>query len=149
MLILGIWMEVHSEGYWKNTAILCVFSIACAYSLALLAVHLKPQQRWLQIATTANILFLAAVISYMILDKVDNEGIFKIVAVLAILAALETLVVPVLGRLAKVQSVQPQATLLLTPREDGAYEDKRGRIYNVTEMSNHPTQPIVGKPGSD
>ncbi|MFA6816569.1 MAG: hypothetical protein WCS73_09780 [Lentisphaeria bacterium] len=98
MLIFGIWAELGSEEYWKTTVVLCVFAIASAHLLALLAVRLRPTLLWLQIATTISILVFALFISGMIFWEMYDEGSFKIVAVLAILAALETLVIPILGR---------------------------------------------------
>ena len=136
MLIVGVWAEIDSEGYWKATAICSVFAIAFAHSLALLAVELRPTYSWLRIGTGINIFALAALISVMILVEIDDEGVFKLVAVLAILAALETLVIPILGRLAKVAPTQAGDALSLTRREDGTYEDKGGRIYRVSEMPN-------------
>ena len=134
LLILGVWMEIESEPYWKDTAVLGVLAAACAHALALLALRLKPEQRWLQVVTSVNIALLALVISSMILGEVDNEDVLKVVVVLAILAALGTLVVPILSRLARAQPDQPRAELLLTPRDDGTYEDKHGRVYTVTEV---------------
>ena len=138
MLIVGVWAEIDSEGYWKATAICSVFAIAFAHSLALLAVELRPTYSWLRIGTGINIFALAALISVLILVEIDDdyEGVFKLVAVLAILAALETLVIPILGRLAKVAPTQAGEALSLTRREDGTYEDKGGRIYRVSEMPN-------------
>lgn len=135
MLIGGVWTEVHSHDYWEITAVICVFAIASAHLLALLAVRLKPGHVWLQIAAAVNILLLALVISGMIVVDFDDGAIWKLVAVLAILAALETLLIPILGRLARVQPVQSRETLTLTKREDGTYEDGNGRVYTVSEVS--------------
>jgi hypothetical protein len=140
MLIIGVWTEMDSEGYWKTTAILSVFAIAFAHSLALLAVRLRPTHSWLQLGTAINIFALAAIISGMIVGEIDDEGVFKFVAVLAILAALETLVIPILGGLAKAELRQVRETLSLTKREDGIYEDERGHLYEVNEMSNKSMQ---------
>jgi hypothetical protein len=140
MLIIGVWAEMDSEGYWKTTAVLSVFAIAFAHSLALLAVRLRPTHSWLQLGTAINIFALAAIISIMIVGEIDGEGMLKLVAILAILAGLETLVIPIVGRLAKTALSQVRETLSLTKREDGVYEDKRGRLYEVNEMSNNSMQ---------
>ncbi len=134
MLISGVWSEVPSEGYWKTTAILSVLAIACAHTLALLSVRLRPAHLWIQSATTVTILVLAGVISGMIVGEVDDKGMFKLVAVLAILAALETLVVPILGRLNKSQPEPLPQTLVLTERQDGKFQDRGGRVYEVHLM---------------
>lgn len=140
MLITGVWTEMDSAGYWKTTAIFSVFAIAFAHSLALLAVHLRATHSWLQLGTVVNIFALATIISVLIVGEIDDEGIFKFVAVLAILAALETLVIPILGRLAKAEPSQVGETLSLTKREGGIYEDERGHLYEVNELSNRSMQ---------
>jgi hypothetical protein len=142
MLISGAWSEINSEGYWKTTAVLSVLAIACAHALALLSVRLRPAHSWIQIATAVTTLILAVVVSGMILGEVDDKGMFKLVAVLAILAALETLVIPILGRLNKGQAEPPSRTLVLTERQDGRYQDRTGRIYEVHPMSNNSVEDI-------
>jgi len=136
LLCIAVWMEIDSAGYWKTTAILSVFAIAFAHSLALLVVRLRPIYSWLRLGTTINIFILATIISGMIEAGSAEEGIFKLITVLAILVALETLVIPILGRLAKPESNHITETLSLAKREDGMYEDKRGHLYEVNEMSN-------------
>lgn len=136
MVIAGIWLEIDSQNYWKTTAILSVFAIACAHTFAILRVRLKPEHQWIQIATAITILALAVVISGMIVDAADGRDMFKFVTILAILAALETLVIPILGRLNKIQPELLYQTLVLTKKQDGKYHDKSGRVYEVHLVSN-------------
>ncbi len=142
LLILSIWSETHAENYWKTTAVLSVLAIACAHALALLSVRLRPAHLWIRIATGVTILILAIVISGMIVGEVDDKGTAKLVAILAILAALETLVIPILGRLSKGQLEPLPRTLVLTEMQDGRYQDRGGRIYEVHSVSNYSVEDV-------
>lgn len=139
MLILGVWTRMHPVGYWKTSGIVGVFAVAFAHSLLLLAIGLRRTHRWLRLAAAINIFALAGLISFMILNEIDDDmGVFRLLIVLAILAALETLVIPILARMAKVRPTQARQTLSLTKREDGSFEDERGQLYEVNEMANKP-----------
>ncbi len=138
LLISGMWLELHSEPYWKATAIACIFALAFSHSLALLAIRLESPHHRLQAAATVTIFALAGLASLMILGEIDNEGFFKLLAVLGILAALETLVIPILARPARTRPGRP--ALRLVPAEDGLYRDDQGRRYRV--------DPVTGPPGA-
>ncbi|ERN43117.1 hypothetical protein KR51_00000050 [Rubidibacter lacunae KORDI 51-2] len=135
MHILATWVDISSEGYWKTASILSIYAIAYAHALALLAIRLRPAHSWLQHATAANIFILATIVAGQILSEADNEGIFKLIIVLAILVTLETLVIPILWKLAKGTHHSIKEVLSLTRREDGTYEDERGCLYEVKEVS--------------
>jgi hypothetical protein len=134
MIITAAWAEIEADDYLKTTAVIGVFAIAFAHCLALLAVRLRPGHGWIQLATAVTIFGLAALISGMIIGEIEREDAGKPLAVLAILSALETLVIPILGRVARTERSQARGTLVLKAREDGNYEDERGRVYRVTQM---------------
>jgi hypothetical protein len=137
MVALGVWAEMEQEGYWKLVAVLGFFALAAAHVLALLAVSLPRRHRWVQVVTTATLLLLAILLSAMVVGEMEDEGLFKVVAVLGILAALETLAVPILGKLAKarVGATGAAPTLQLTRREDGLYVDDAGQVFELTRRS--------------
>lgn len=134
MLILGVWLEPEGDAYWKTTVVLGVFAIACVHALALLAVRLRPEHRWLPVIASISIFFLGAVVSGMFLGTIDGaEDTLRLIVALSIPIAAETLLVPVLGWMGKDRGGQASASLLLSPRGDGLYEDGDGRIYIVKE----------------
>jgi hypothetical protein len=137
-VIVGVWERMESAAYWKTAAVLGVFAVASAHALALLAVRLPESRHWLQIATTASISLLAAVIAAMIVADSGDERVVKLMAVLAILVTLGTLVVPILARLARAARGRGIGTLSLTRRADGLYEDERGGLYEVTPVPHEP-----------
>jgi uncharacterized membrane protein len=140
MLILGVWAEAYFGSYWKTTGIVSVFAIASAHSLALLAVRLRPTHSWLRPLAAGIIFALATLISFMIAYELHDKSAFKLVAILAILVALATLVIPIMARLGEVAPSRSGETLSLRKREDGRYEDKNGRLYEVKELPSDPTQ---------
>ena len=140
MLILGVWAEPHSDSYWKTTGIVSVYAIAFAHSLALLAVRLRPTHAWLRTMAAGIIFVLATLISFMIAHELHDKSTSKLVAVLAILVALATLVIPIMARLGEAAPGVSGETLSLRKREDGRYEDKNGRLYEVKELPSAPGQ---------
>ena len=139
-LIAGIWSEINSETFWKTTAIFSIFAIAFAHTLALMTIRVKPTHAWFKLATAFNILGLAALISMMILAEMTNKGAYKIAVILAILATLDTLVLPILGKLAKSSPQQINEMLILTKRDDNTYEDNNGSVYKVNKIGGDPNE---------
>ncbi|MDN5882326.1 MAG: hypothetical protein L0H37_08135 [Nitrosospira sp.] len=138
LIIGGAWLEASSEEYWKTTAVIGVFAIADAHSLALLAVPLRRDHVWLRPVTTASIVLLACLVSILIvmIGYLSLWQPWKLGIVLAILVALETLVIPLLSRLTKSEATPQGATLLLTRRSHGIYEDKQGRVYELRDITD-------------
>lgn len=146
LLILGVWVQSDSEGYWKTTAILGLFALSSAHALALRSIRLRPGHNWLQNTATINILGVALITSIMILGEIDEEGMFKLLAVSAILAALETLVIPIMGILTRAAPSPAVRTLSLVACPDGTYEDKEGRRYHVSDIPTPPEPTSVQNP---
>lgn len=133
-LLLGIWAEIDSEEFWKSSAIISIFAVAFAHCLALLSVNLSPGKNWLRILTGITLFLNSAIISSQIIDGDLDDDVLKVLAVLSILGALETLVIPILGRVAKAEPVKRKESITLTKRDDGLYENNEGRLYRLEEM---------------
>ena len=134
ILIFGTWLKVDQEFFWKITAILSIFAVAIAHLLALLSVQLS-QHKWLRITTAISVFALATLLAFIIITEFELPT--RLIATLAIIVALETLVIPILGRLQKVDA-QKTETLVLTQRADGTFQSSNGQIYQVTKISNNP-----------
>ena len=140
LIICGLWFEIGMRTnfevvYWKTTAILAIFAVAFAHSLALLCVRLPRKFLWLRIATTVNMFLIASAVSIMLVWEIEEDGAFRLVIVLAILAALATLIIPILSKVMNLEGkgeTSPQ--LILTEREEGLYEDPGGNLYRVEKV---------------
>jgi hypothetical protein len=141
LIIVGMWAEIDEWSYWRMTIIVTVYGLGMAHFLALLLIRLAPAHMWLRVVTGLTLLALATMITCMVITEADDDVAWKIMVVIAILAALETLVVPLVGRLAKPQPAAPgQAKLILTPRDDGLYTDPLGRVYEAKRVGPEDQQ---------
>jgi hypothetical protein len=135
LVIVGVWMEIEQEGYWKAAAVLGVFTVASAHALALLGVRLAPGHGWLKVGAAAAIGLLAAVLSGMIMESVSDDH-WELVAVLAIIGALATLVIPIMSKAAGGRAPAAAAgALVLRPRGDGLYSDEAGAVFEVKRVT--------------
>jgi hypothetical protein len=101
LILLGIWVELDSEAYWKFTVIASVYAIALAHLCLLSMARLAEAFRWSLPAAFAVILGVASLISLMLLFEIDESGMFRILGVAAILDATITILVPVFHRLSR------------------------------------------------
>jgi len=69
-----------------------------------------------------------------------EQIISKSIAVLSVLLALVTLTIPILYRIGVAESDRGIERLVLTRREDGAYADRDGNIYEVREVAASATE---------
>ena len=60
LVLIGLWPEIDSEIYWKVTASLAIFAIACAHLSMLFMANLAGPYRWAYIIAYQLILGLAS-----------------------------------------------------------------------------------------
>lgn len=101
LIVAGLWVEVDSEGYWKAAATFSVFAVACAHLALLSLARLARSFRWSLVAAHVIILAVATLISILILGEIEEEGMFRLLAVGAIVDAAITLLVPIFHRLSR------------------------------------------------
>lgn len=138
LFIVGAWLEVSSDLYWRLAIVSGIYAIAVAHALALTGLPLRRAHAWLRPLTVALIFVLATVIAAVVwslfwADWIMN-GVWNLIIVLAIVVVLATLVLPILSRLAADEAEPPAAKLQLTRRSDGIYVDPQGRVYRVTAL---------------
>ncbi|WP_018969987.1 hypothetical protein [Rubritalea marina] len=135
LLTLGIWAEISDEIYWKLTITSIVITVATAHAFLLKLPTLTSQHRWVQKTADALIAILAAQIIVAAWGEIDNEGYYRLVAVLAILLVLLTLLIPIL---LKIGTSQRDRQLVLTELENGEFRDTHGSLYHVEKLSDTP-----------
>ena len=99
LVIVGMWIEMEEDVYWKVTASLAVFAVALAHLSLLSMARLAPQFRWALIAAHVVILLVASLLTVMMLFEIDETGMFQLLGVAAIADASITITVPILHRL--------------------------------------------------
>ena len=103
MIIMGIWIEVESEGYWKLAASISVFAVACAHLSLLSMARLAEWFQWSLVAACVVIFGVASLIVVMIFFEVDEMGMFQLLGVAAIVDAAMTILIPIFHRLSRAE----------------------------------------------
>lgn len=146
MLIAGMWAEFDSEEYWKTTVSLIVLGLAFAHSLLLQLPDLGESD-WVQAVAAGLVGILALMLIAVFWGEIDNEGYYRVLAVVSIIVVLFTLVVPVLMFIAKPKQApalpSPDApatkALVLMPMKGDYYQDAEGAMYRVERVPETKT----------
>ena len=140
LLIVGLWTEVNNDEYWKATVTLIVFAVAFAHAFLLALPELDDRQKWARIVSAGSIGLLALQIVAAVWGQIENDGYYRLLAVVAVVVALETLVIPILMLLRR-GSGRRGTSLVLEKVEGERYKDPTGKMYHVREV---PTEPADG-----
>ena len=104
LTLFGIWASPWQgpsnwdfwETYWKFTAVMVFYAIACAHLSMLLMARLDDMYSWAYLVAYYLILGLATVSSFGVaLEFFEEEGYWRLTGALSILVAAITLMVPV------------------------------------------------------
>jgi hypothetical protein len=144
LLIIGIWADIRNDPYWKITASLSTFAVACAHFSILSLPALRETHRWVQRAAGVVIFLLALLIVFVILEEESTELIEEImeksIAVMGVLLALVTLTIPILYRMAAAETSRGREKLVLSRRENGTYGSSDGKVFEVREIEVPETE---------
>jgi hypothetical protein len=129
LLIIGLWTEVDSEIYWKFSAGLSFFAVACALLSMLFLANLAGSYRWAFLVAYQVVLGLATLLAAAVFyeDLFDNESYVRFTGVVSILVAAVTLLIPVFHYLSRdmFAEAQAQADPLFVVEEEIARVKKR------------------------
>jgi hypothetical protein len=101
LLITGIWVEPHSDQYWKFTASTIILAVATAHTCLLALAKLARRFVWTRwIAFTANY-FLAFLIVWMIYVEPKGDFGVRVIGVTSIIVAAMTIMTPIFHRLSR------------------------------------------------
>ena len=106
MLILGMWAEVHSEGYWKIATSLVIFATAAGHAGLIALARVPAGYGWAPICAHATSGFAALLLIGIIWEAVEGEGVFRLLAADAVLFGAFTILVPVFHRVGRSQDAE-------------------------------------------
>jgi cytochrome c oxidase subunit IV len=110
LLLAGVWGRIESENYWKTTASLSFFAVACAHLSMLFMANLAGGYRWAYLVAYPLILGLATLLGAgLVFDFFDNQGYWRLTGVISILVAAITLMIPVFHRMSRDEIAVQQA----------------------------------------
>lgn len=136
MIVLGMWVEPKSEGYWKGAASMAVFAVACAHLSLLSMARLAEWFQWSLIAAYVVIFGVASMIAMMIFFEIDEIGMFQLLGVAAIVDAAVTILVPIFHRLSRSQLAPTSRSISASEVEaiDREIEVLKERIAALEKM---------------
>lgn len=101
LICVGIWGKFHSEDYWRFTATVAGFAVACGHMCLLLMARLAAKFEWATWAAYACVFGVALIWSIIMWGEIDDDPIIRIFAVAAILDAAITILIPIFHRLSQ------------------------------------------------
>ena len=111
LIIIGIWVKISSEEFWKLNATVGVLAIATAQACLISLARLAPRFAWTRTVALLGIVFLAASIILTIWGEINEEGFFKAMGATAILVAAMTIMMPIFHRLSRGDLIDEKASL--------------------------------------
>lgn len=111
LIIIGIWVKISSEEFWKLNATVGVLAIATAQACLISLARLAPRFAWTRTVALLGIVFLAASIILTIWGEINEEGFFKAMGATAILVAAMTIMMPIFHRLSRADLIDEKASL--------------------------------------
>jgi predicted nucleic acid-binding Zn ribbon protein len=140
LVIIGIWLSLQDDIYWKITGTVVIATVAFAHAFLMLLPKLDEKQKWLQTVSMYSIGILAVQITVAVWGEIENDGYYRFLTVVAIIVGLETLVIPILMKLRGGQG-STKGLLMLENIEGEMYKDSAGKMYSVKEIDKEQIHP--------
>jgi hypothetical protein len=112
LILLGMWLDVASKGYWKTGASASILAVATAHVALLSIVRLEGNYRWVFFIACQIIFGLAVLLVAIIVLEIDVDRTYRFIAAITILDAAVTLIVPILHRISKTTPPSHATSLL-------------------------------------
>lgn len=109
LIIIGIWVRIRGDEYWKSTATMGLFAIATAQACLISLARLAPRFAWTRTVALIAISFLTASITLTIWGEINEEGFYKAMGATAILVAALTIMMPIFHRLSRGDLIDKKA----------------------------------------
>jgi hypothetical protein len=128
LLLFGIWVEVDSELYWKTTATLSFYAVACAHLSMLFMANLAGGYRWAYLVAYQLVFGLATLLAAgVVFDLLEGDRYWRATAGISILVAAVTLLIPVFHYMSReiVAAAEAEADPLFAVEEEMARVKKQ------------------------
>ena len=101
LIISGIWIEPHSEQYWKFTASTGVLAAATTHACLLSLAKLAQRFAWARLVTLTAVYTLAVLIVMTIYFEPSGDLSFRLIGTVSIVVAALTIMTPIFHRLSR------------------------------------------------
>ena len=144
MILIGMWCELESEGFWKTTASISIFAVATVHVCLLSIARLGGKFQWVFFIACQVIFGLAVLLSIMIIWEIDNDRMYRIIVVVSIVDAALTLVIPLLHRISKTDDRRKAMMTVLDERNVATIDQEISLLKKrITELEKLRSE-IVG-----
>lgn len=138
--LVAIWSEEPGDRQVEVTVLIAVWAAAAAHAQLLTLPRLQASFGWVQVLCLAAIATLAALISFMVLERIDSEAMGRAIGIASIVVTLLTLTVPILWKIGGGASPTDAAgtadELALRRGIDGVWVDRAGVRYEVRRVDS-------------
>lgn len=107
LILLGMWSDFDSDGYWKTTTTVSIFAVATVHVCLLSIARLVRRFRWVFWIACQVVYGLAILLSVIIIGQIENDRMLRFVAAVSIVDAALTLVIPILHRISRTDEDHP------------------------------------------
>lgn len=102
LVIIGVWSEPGAAAYWKSTVTLLILSVVAAHASLLSLVRLAPAQQWAMRSAFVASAVLTALLLVVVWRESGGATMGRWVGVAAIVLSATTIMVPVFGRIRRI-----------------------------------------------
>ncbi len=124
MILVGIWSDLETEGYWKTVATVAIFAVATVHVCLLSIARLAGKFSWVFFIACQVVYGLALLLSIVIIWEIDEDQMFRFIAAVAIVDAALTLVIPLLHRISRTESRRGETMTALDERNVAAIDEE-------------------------
>ncbi|QEF98382.1 hypothetical protein Mal15_24340 [Stieleria maiorica] len=128
LLLLGIWVEVDSEAYWKTTTVLISIGVATVHVSLLSIAKLARRFRWVPFIATQIIYGLAILVSMIIVFEINSDLLWRFLAAHSIVVAAVSIVIPILHRISKTDSNRDALLMPVEARNVAAIDQQIAQL---------------------
>lgn len=128
LILVGMWTDLNKDGFWKVTASVSIFAVATVHICLLSIARLAKRFRWVYFVACQVIYGLAVLLSVIVFWELENERMFRFVAMISIVDAALTLVIPLLHRISRTDDLQATIAGPMAARNVAAIEVEIGAL---------------------
>jgi hypothetical protein len=110
MSLVGFWLDVRPDAFWKTLCVVIAVGSATAISSILSLARLARRFAWVFVVSVATYYVLAGFITYAIIAENDDDSLMRTIGVLSIIATAFTLLTPLLHRISRMDDIRDDSS---------------------------------------
>ncbi len=124
LLLVGMWSDLTSEGYWKATFCVSIVGVAIVHVCLLSIAKLATRFQWIRFIGSQFIFGFALLLCCVIVGEIDERQVWRLIAAMSIVIAAFSLTVPILHRISKLDRLGEDLSSPIQARNLAAIDDE-------------------------